>query len=164
MEGESKTLNRSMDSVDENDNTMGDENDTVNLPDMEQDTMDLNIQEQNTENRAVAIAYEDDETVGEDDNEDEDEDDDEMLEVSEIHSVMQELMNHFDNEVDMDTLREMLDESKHTRTYIQQAQREPRQTIRGKWSRQPQHIVFFFSFSPPTSWLAVVVSPTLFWS
>ena len=127
-QGEAK-MDRSMDSGDEFDNTMGDENDTVDLPDMEQDTMDLNCSPKN-DDLAVRIKTHFQEEDDEDEDED-DEEDDELLEVSELNGVMQQLMTHFDNEVDMDMLREMLDESKHTRTYIQQAQREPRQTIRG---------------------------------
>ena len=40
-------------------------------------------------------------------------------------------MQHYDSQDDMNNLREMLNEAKHTRHCIQQAQREPKQNIRG---------------------------------
>ena len=119
---------------------LGDENDTVNLPDMEQDTMDLNVHEQSahsasnhdqSNNDNGSNDNEQEVTVEEQDNVDEE---DEMLDMNDLHGLMRDLMDHYDNETDMDNLREILDEAKHTRHCIQQAQREPKQTIRGSFS------------------------------
>ena len=115
-----------------------DENDTMNLPDMEQDTMDLNINDQHTEendasqlDNATNNNSHHHNNSNSSNNEGEENEEDELLDITDLNDVMRDLMEHYDNEDDMNALREMLDEAKHTRTIIQQAQRDPKQTIRG---------------------------------
>ena len=104
-------------------------NDTMNLLDMEQDTMDLNIQEQSASPPPPVDHHIENATAEETD--DEEEEEDELLDINELNEVMQGLMQHYDSQDDMNNLREMLNEAKHTRHCIQQAQREPKQNIRG---------------------------------
>ena len=120
-----------MNKTDDEDDTMdlNLSNDTMNLLDMEQDTMDLNIQEQSASPPPPVDHHIENATAEETD--DEEEEEDELLDINELNEVMQGLMQHYDSQDDMNNLREMLNEAKHTRHCIQQAQREPKQNIRG---------------------------------
>jgi len=133
-----------MNKTDDEDDTMdlNLSNDTMNLLDMEQDTMDLNIHEQEQSASPPPPVDHHIENATAEETDDEEEEEDELLDINELNEVMQGLMQHYDSQDDMNNLREMLNEAKHTRHCIQQAQREPKQNIRGK---------FFLFFETKTS-------------
>ena len=122
-----------MNKTDDEDDTMdlNLSNDTMNLLDMEQDTMDLNIHEQEQSASPPPPVDHHIENATAEETDDEEEEEDELLDINELNEVMQGLMQHYDSQDDMNNLREMLNEAKHTRHCIQQAQREPKQNIRG---------------------------------
>lgn len=122
-------MNKTDDSMEEEQLNLS--NDTTNLLDMEQDTMDLNMHEQQQSASPPPPVDHDIENATAEETDDEEEEEDELLDLNELNEVMQGLMQHYDSQDDMNNLREMLNEAKHTRHCIQQAQREPKQNIRG---------------------------------
>lgn len=137
MEGEQKQDYDNVGSdYSDTDTLRDDDDDTMNLPDMEQDTLEVDI-ENNPHHHSNSQNQDD--PLNEDGEEEE-----EQLDMKDLNEVMLDLMEHYDNEEDMNKLRGILAEAKHTRTLIQQAQQDPKQTIRGNpWentSRKPSSL------------------------
>lgn len=118
--GEEKDRSFDANSGSDMDEMYDEEDDTVNLPDMEQDTMDINVNKDDEDNGETHQIFE---------NEEEEE---EQLDLKDLNDVMISLMEHYDNDEDMNKLRETLDDAKQTRGMIQQAQMDPKHMIRGK--------------------------------
>ena len=126
MEGEQKQDYDNVGSDSDTDTLRDDDDDTMNLPDMEQDTLEINLDDTENNPHHHSNSQNQDDPTNEDGEEEE-----EQLDMKDLNEVMLDLMEHYDDEEDMNKLRGILAEAKHTRTLIQQSQQDPKQTIRG---------------------------------